>query len=204
MKKILLSILFAQFIFCVTVAQIPTKPKHLLPNGEVDRPFTFFVKHGFSCYTDAATRSPFESRPAYNFGGGVRVEDDDKDSPAFLEVEGMYSNVTGLSRNDYGVMETTYLSDLRVSMNFYFVLLNNSTKSFRWNAGTGVGWNSIKNQNTVEDPSKFGVNFISQAEMLLKHKRLNVFANYHLIPFTSGFKSYNYNTLSLGMGFYFR
>ena len=178
MKKILISMLFAQFIFSVTVAQTPTKPKHLLPNGEVDRPFTFFVKHGFSCYTDAATRLPFASRPAYNFGGGVRVEDDDKDSPAFLEVEGLYSKAKGTDSTNKS------LSNLQISMNFYFVLTNNSLKTFRWTVGTGLGWNSINDGFISKKTSQVGFNFASQAEMLLKHKRFNVFANYHILPFT--------------------
>ncbi len=185
-------------------AQQPTKPKHLLPNGEPDRPFTFFVKHGFACYTDAATRAPFASRPAYSFGGGVRVEDDDKDSPAFLEVSGMYSSVQEQIIVAPNELESATLKDLSVGLNLYFVLLNNSTKSFRWNAGTGAGWNSIKNNSEDKKLSTLGINFTTQAEMLLKHKRFNAFAIYRIIPFTSVFEQYNYNTLTLGMGFYFR
>ena len=61
------SLLLLVFLLSVQslFAQTPTKPKHLLPNGEPDRPFTFFVKHGFASYTDAATRIPFAARPAY-------------------------------------------------------------------------------------------------------------------------------------------
>lgn len=184
--------------FQVLFAQTPTKPKHLLPNGEPDRPFTFFVKHGFTFYTDPATRNPFAARPAYFVGGGVRVEDDDKDSPAFLEAEGLYQNV---ENNETQIS----LNDIRINLNLYFVLTNNAIKSFRWTAGTGVGYNSISYNFLSPKRNQVGFNFATAAEMLLKHKRFNMFANYHILPFpTKGVEQYNFNTFSFGMGFYFR
>ena len=200
MKKILVIL---PIIFLLSVesllAQTPTKPKHLLPNGEPDRPFTFFVKHGFASYTDATTRAPFGARPAYFVGGGVRVEDDDKDSPAFLEFEGFYHQANQVDTT------STSLNNIRINMNVFFVLTNNAAKSFRWTAGTGFGYNIIKDEFISKKTNQVGFNFSTATEMLLKHKRFNLFANYHILPFpTKGIEQYNFNTISLGMGFYFR
>ncbi len=200
MKK---NLFILSFVFLVNIsplyAQTPTKPKHLLPNGEPDRPFTFFVKHGFASYTDATTRSPFAARPAYFAGLGVRVEDDDKTSPAFIEVEGLFHHANGIDSFDNS------LNNIRINLNFCFVLTNNEAKTFRWTAGTGGGYNLINDKFIDEKSNQFGFNFATAAEMLLKHKRFNVFANYHVLPFRAkGLEQYNFNTLSLGMGFYFR
>src|ERR1035437_9199996 len=63
MKKILSFIFCLLFISISVFSQENNKPvaeqkklkaKHLLPNGEPDRPFTFFAKHGFAFYPDAA------------------------------------------------------------------------------------------------------------------------------------------------------
>ena len=197
--------IFSTLIACFTCISFifsqETKPKvkHLLPNGEPDRPFTFFVKHGFTSYTDAATNSYFNGRPAYFFGGGTRVEDDDKDSPLFLELEGLYHMVNGADSTKKS------LTNLRINMNIFAVLLTNASKSFRWNAGTGFGWNSINDEFISKTAKQFGINFSTQAEMLLKHKRFNLSASYHVLPFPkAGLEKYNFNTLSVGMGFYFR
>lgn len=208
MKKI------SYFVFCFLVTSIfafsqesnnsvaeqkKPKAKHLLPNGEPDRPFTFFAKHGIAFYPDAATNMSFAGRPAYFVGAGTRVEDDDKDSPIFLELEGLYHFVNGTDSTSKS------LSTLRINMNLYFVLITNAAKSFRWNVGTGIGWNSINDEFINKTSKQFGFNFTAQAEMLLKHKRFNLFANYHVLPFSNAdMKSYSFNTLSFGMGFYFR
>jgi hypothetical protein len=208
MKKVSCIILYFLFIFSAVFSQENTKPaaeqekpkaKHLLPNGEPDRPFTFFAKHGYAFYPDAATQMPFAGRPAYFVGAGTRVEDDDKDSPIFLELEGLYHFVNGTDSTN------KKLSTLRINMNLYFVLLTNVAKSFRWNVGTGIGWNSINDAFISKTSKQFGFNFTTQAEMLLKHKRFNLFVGYHVLPFSNaGMEPYNFNTLSVGMGFYFR
>ena len=199
MKKLF----FLAFCFILVIstvfAQEKPKAKHLLPNGEPDRPFTFFVKHGFAFYPDAITNYPFAGRSAYFFGAGTRVEDDDKDSPLFIELEGLYHFVNGADTLNKS------LNTLRINMNIYFVVLTNSAKSFRWNAGTGFGWNSINDGFIDKKCKQFGINFNTQLEMLLKHKRFNVFASYHLLPFhNSNVKQYSFNTINVGMGFYFR
>jgi hypothetical protein len=179
--------------------QTKTKTKHLLPNGEPDRPFTFFAKHGFSFYPDAATNISFAARPAYFAGLGLRVEDDDKDSPLFMELEGLYHSVNGMDSTNKS------MSSLRINLTMYAVLLTNAVKSFRWNAGTGFGWNSINDEFISKKSKQFGININTQAEMLLKHKRFNLFAGYHFLPFRNkNMEAYSFNTLSLGMGFYFR
>ena len=196
MKKSILFVITLLLIINSISAQEQPKAKHLLPNGEPDRPFTFVVKHGYALYSDAS----IAGKPAYFFGSGVRVEDDDKDSPLFLELEGLYHFVNGIDSTN------KTLSTLRLNMNIYFVIITNSIKSFRWNAGTGIGWNSINDEFISKTTNQFGLNFSTQLEMLLKHKRFNIFANYHLLPFQSpiNMRAYNFNTLSIGMGFYFR
>src|ERR1035437_1657843 len=206
MKKLFFFVFSFLFMFTSVFAQENNKPvteekkpkaKHLLPNGEPDRPFTFFVKHGYAFYPDPATNMSFAGRPAYFFGAGTRVEDDDKDSPIFLELEGLYHFVNGTDSTNKS------LSTLRINMNMYFVLLTNAAKSFRWNIGTGIGWNSINDKFIEKTSKQFGFNFTSQAEMLLKHKRFNLFAHYHVLPFmNAGMEPYSFNTLSVGMGFY--
>jgi hypothetical protein len=85
------------------------------------------------------------------------------------------------------------------------VILTNASKSFRWNAGTGFGWNSINDEFISKKSKQFGFNLNTQAEMLLKHKRFNLIASYHVLPFSKGsLRAYSFNTLSVGMGFYFR
>jgi hypothetical protein len=207
MKKLITSILFL-FVFTFVFSQDNSSPaqeqkkpkaKHLLPNGEPDRPFTFFAKQGFAHYQDAATSIPFAGRPAYFVGLGVRVEDDDKDSPLFMELEGLYHMVNGADSTNKS------LNTLRINLNMYAVLLTNATKSFRWNAGTGFGWNSINDEFISKTGQQFGVNINTQAEMLLKHKRFNLFAGYHFLPFhNKNMEAYSFNTLNVGMGFYFR
>lgn len=195
MKRIFLFLIAVFIVFTSVFAQDKPKAKHLLPNGEPDRPFTFFVKHGIAFYPDAVS----DGRPAYFFGAGTRVEDDDKDSPLFLEVEGLYHFVSGVDSANKSLIT------FRANMNIYFVLVNNAAKSFRWNAGTGFGWNSINDEFISKTAKQFGFNFNTQFEMLLKHKRFNLFAGYHLLPFRSaGLESYSFNTISIGMGFYFR
>jgi hypothetical protein len=208
MKKILFFVFSFLFILTSVFSQENNKPvaeekkpkaKHLLPNGEPDRPFTFFAKHGFAFYPDAATNMQIAGRPAYFFGAGTRVEDDDKDSPIFLEVEGLYHFVNGTDSTNKS------LSTLCINMNLYFVLLTNASKSFRWNAGTGIGWNSINDGFISKTSRQIGFNFNTQAEMLLKHKRFNLFSSYRLLPFSNvSMEPYSFNTLSVGMGFYFR
>jgi hypothetical protein len=206
MKKIFLSILSFLFISTVLFSQEnkpaeekKPKAKHLLPNGEPDRPFTFFAKQGFAHFQDGPTSAAFAGRPAYFIGIGTRVEDDDKDSPLFMELEGLYHMVNGVDSSNKS------LTDLRINLNMYAVLLTNTVKSFRWNAGTGFGWNSINDGFISKTGKQFGVNINTQAEMLLKHKRFNLFAGYHFLPFhNKNMEAYSFNTFNLGMGFYFR
>ncbi len=195
MKKLFLVLTFITILFSSAFSQEKPKAKHLLPNGEPDRPFTFFGKHGFALYPDAIANG----KPAYFFGAGVRVEDDDKDSPLFLELEGLYHIVNGMDSANKS------LTSLNLNMNFYFVLATNAAKSFRWNAGTGLGWSSINDEYISKTAKQFGFNFNTQVEMLLKHKRFNLFAGYHILPFhNAGMEQYSFNTFSIGTGFYFR
>ena len=199
MKNCFFIIVSCLFLLSAAFSQEKPKAKHLLPNGEPDRPFTFFAKQGFAHYQDAATSAAFAGRPAYFVGIGTRVEDDDKDSPLFMELEGLYHIVNGMDSTNRS------LTDLRVNLNMYAVLLTNAVKSFRWNAGTGFGWNSINDGFISKTSTQIGVNINTQAEMLLKHKRFNLFAGYHFLPFhNTHMEPFSFNTLNVGMGFYFR